>query len=61
MENKIQIFNNPKFGPVRTLMINDEPWFVGKDVAMALGYSSGKAPVNAVANHVDDDDKGSLK
>ena len=37
--NSIQIFNNPEFGEVRTLEINGEAWFVGKDVATALGYS----------------------
>ena len=50
----IQIFNNPEFGQVRTVVIDDEPWFVGKDVATALGY----VDVNkAVAMHVDGDDK----
>lgn len=34
----IQMFNNPEFGSVRTLQINNEPWFVGKDVAQALKY-----------------------
>ncbi|WP_278286247.1 BRO-N domain-containing protein [Eubacterium barkeri] len=38
-------------------MVNNEPWFVGRDVAEALGYGIGKAPTNAVANHVDEDDK----
>ena len=50
----IQIFNNPEFGQVRTVVIDDEPWFVGKDVATALGYSNTK---DALAKHVDDDDK----
>ena len=39
---------------VRTVTINDEPYFVGKDVAVILGY---KKPENAIANHVEDDDK----
>lgn len=39
---------------VRTVTIDDEPYFVGKDVAMVLGY---KKPENAIANHVDDEDK----
>ena len=55
MENEIQIFNNTEFGSVRTLTINDEPWFVGKDVASALGYSN---PRDALAKRVDTDDKG---
>lgn len=51
---ELQIFNNPEFGQVRTVAINGEPWFVGKDVAVALGY----VDINkAVAMHVDDDDK----
>nr|DAN14297.1 MAG TPA: repressor domain protein [Caudoviricetes sp.] len=50
----IQIFDNPEFGQVRTVNVDGEPWFVGKDVATALGY----VDVNkAVSMHVDDDDK----
>lgn len=56
--NELQVFNNQEFGQVRTLTLNDEPWFVGKDVALALGYGKGKSLANAVANHVSDDDKG---
>lgn len=37
--NDIQIFNNPEFGQIRTIDHDGEPWFVGKDVAAALGYS----------------------
>lgn len=58
MENEIQIFENVEFGKVRTMVINDEPLFVGKDVAKALGYGIGKSLANAVANHVCDEDKG---
>ena len=54
MMNELQIFNNAEFGQVRVVMIEDEPWFVGKDVAEALGYS---APRNAIASHVDKEDK----
>ena len=50
---KVEIFQNQKFGSVRTLIINNEPWFVGKDVAEALGYSN---PRKALADHVDADD-----
>lgn len=53
--NDIQIFNNPEFGKVRTVVINNEPWFVGKDVALALGHTN---PQRAIRDHVDDDDKG---
>lgn len=54
MENAIKIFENEEFGSVRTMEINGEPYFVGKDVAEILGYSKAR---NAIANHVDDDDK----
>lgn len=59
--NDIQIFNNPDFGTIRTVMIDDEPWFVGKDIAQALGYGDGnknsKALTNSISDHVDTDDK----
>ena len=52
--NNLQIFNSPEFGQVRTIQQNGEPWVVGKDVAEILGY---KKPENAIAVHVDDEDK----
>lgn len=55
--SEIQIFNSnlhPEFGNLRTLTIDGEPWFVGKDVAEALGYSNTK---KAILDHVDADDK----
>lgn len=52
--NELQIFKNPEFGEIRTVEVNNEPWFVGKDVASALGYAKTR---NAIATHVDDDDK----
>lgn len=52
--NELQIFNNPKFGQVRTIERDGEPWFVGKDVATALGYSNTK---DALSVHIDDEDK----
>lgn len=55
---ELQIFSNPEFGDMRTLSIDGEPWMVGKDVAQALGYGEGKSLANAVANHVDAEDKG---
>lgn len=58
MSVKIQIFSNPEFGQVRTVMMDNEPWFIGKDVATALGYAK---PRNAIATHVDGSDKGALK
>lgn len=51
--NEVQLFNFENH-EVRSLLINSEPWFVGRDVAEVLGY---KKPENAIANHVDDDDK----
>lgn len=51
--NEIQIFNNPAFGQVRTLEIEGIPFFVGKDVALALGYVK---PTNAISQHVDNED-----
>lgn len=56
MENKIEIFENSEFGKVHVLDIEGEPQFVGKDVASILGYAK---PENAIANHVDDEDKTS--
>ena len=53
-ERKIEVFTNAEFGSVRTLTIDEKPYFVGKDVAEILGYS---APRNAIATHVDDEDK----
>lgn len=52
--NELHIFKSPEFGQVRTVMVDGEPWFAGKDVATALGYSN---PSNAVVTHVDDEDK----
>lgn len=52
--NNLQIFNSEEFGQIRTVTINNEPWFVGKDVAEALGYAKAR---NAIASHVEQDDK----
>ena len=54
--NDLQIFSNEEFGSIRTVTIDDEPWFVGKDVAAILGYAK---PENAVASHIDTEDKTS--
>lgn len=51
--NQIKIFENPEFGKVRTVEIDGKPYFVGKDVAEALGYSK---PLNALSVHVEKDD-----
>lgn len=55
--NNIQIFKYEN-NDVRTVEMNGEPWFVGNDVAAALGYGKGKSLANAVTNHVDSEDKG---
>ena len=54
----LQIFNSPEFGAIRTIEKDGEPWFVGKDVAAAMGY---KEPTKAAREKVDDDDKGVSK
>ena len=52
--NGIQIFDNKEFGEVRTVVIDSEPWFVGKDVAVILGYQNGSRDIN---RHVDEEDR----
>ena len=52
---ELQIFNNEEFGSVSCLVIDNEPWLVGKDVATVLGYTN---PRDALSKHVDDEDKG---
>lgn len=52
--NEIKIFENREFGKVRTVTIDNEPWFVGKDVAEALGYLKAR---NAISSHVSSEDK----
>lgn len=53
--NDLAIFENPEFGHIRGLKIEGEPWFVGKDIATALGYSD---TAQAIRKHIDDEDKG---
>lgn len=52
--NELKTFQNSEFGEIRIVEVNNEPWFVGKDVAVILGYAK---PENAIATHVDIDDK----
>lgn len=52
--NEVKIFNNSDFGSVRSIIIDNEPYFVGKDVAEILGYQNAS---KALADHVDEDDK----
>ncbi len=52
--NQLEIFKNREFGEIRTVAIDGEPWFVGKDIAEVLGYSNSR---KAILDHVDDEDK----
>ena len=52
--NELTVFNNEEFGQVRTITIDDIPWFVGKDVAQILGYADTN---QAIRYHVDEEDK----
>lgn len=54
LSENIKIFNNAEFGEIRVMLIDDDPWFVGKDIAVALGYAK---PENALSAHVDEQDK----
>lgn len=54
MNEMIQIFENPEFGRVRTAVINETPYFAGRDVAEILGYSNTR---QAILDHVDEEDK----
>lgn len=54
LANQMQAFNHSEFGKVRTVLMEGEPWLVGKDVALALGYQNAS---KALADHVDDEDK----
>lgn len=57
MNNEIKIFENEQFGSVRTILIDGQPWFVGKDVAEALGYTNTR---KALLDHVDVEDKNTV-
>lgn len=56
--NELKVFPNREFGNIRATEIDGEPWFIGKDVAIALGYKDTKS---ALQDHVDQDDKRILK
>ena len=56
--NNIELFKNESFGEIRTLLIDEEVWFVGKDVAEALGYVE---PRSAISKKVDEEDRGVAK
>ena len=52
--SNLTVFNNEEFGEIRTVQINEDVWFVGKDVAQALGYAAER---NAISAHVDEEDR----
>ena len=52
--NQMEIFKNPEFGAIRAVEIDGEPWLVGKDVALVLGYTN---PQKAIRDHVDAEDR----
>ena len=51
---QMEIFKNPEFGAIRAVEIDGEPWLVGKDVSLALGYTN---PQKAIRDHVDAEDR----
>lgn len=58
MNNELKIFENEEFGRIRSVMVNNEPYFVGKDIAEALGYTNSR---KAIQDHVEEEDKGVTK
>ena len=58
MQNDVKVFENDEFGQVRSVMRDGEYWFVGKDIARALGYAE---PRSAISKKVDEEDKGVAK
>ena len=54
MTNELKIFKNDEFGEIRTITIDGEPWFVGKDIATALGYKNTR---QAISTNVNTEDK----
>ena len=52
--NELQIFKNEEFGEIRSLEINNEPYFIGNDITKVLGYKNGSRDIN---RHVDEEDR----
>lgn len=52
--NDLQVFKNEDFGEIRALEINNEPYFIGKDITEVLGYKNGSRDIN---RHVDEEDR----
>lgn len=57
MNNNMMIFKNDNFGEIRSLEINNEPWFIGNEIASILGYKNGSRDIN---RHVDKEDKAEV-
>ncbi|HEM3185449.1 BRO family protein [Streptococcus suis] len=55
---ELQIFKNEQFGEVQLVELNNEPWFIGKEIAEILGYKNSR---DALSKHVDEEDKGVAK
>lgn len=55
--NELQIFNNAEFGEIRTVVVDNEPYFVAKDITDRLGFSNGR---DAILNHVDEEDRANV-
>ena len=55
--NELMLFSNEEFGEIKTLLIDGQPWFVGKDVAEVLGYKNTR---DALKVHIDVDDKAGV-
>lgn len=58
VQTQLKVFEHKQFGKVRTITLDGEPWMVGNDIAVALGYSN---PRDALVKHVDNEDKGVAK
>ena len=58
MENNLMVFKNEEFGEIRSLEINNEPYFVGNEIATILGYKNTR---DALMRHVDEEDKDVVK
>lgn len=52
--NELQVFENKEFGKIRSLEINNEPYFIGNDIANILGYKNGSRDIN---RHVEEEDR----
>lgn len=54
MDNSLKIFRNEEFGEIRSITIDDEPYFIGNEIANILGYKNGSRDIN---RHVDEEDR----